>query len=64
MIAERIKAERIKQGLTTKYIAEQLGISHQAYSAFEHGDRVPSVQVAKALAKLFSCSLDYLLAND
>lgn len=64
MIAERIKEQRKKLGMTCTVIAEHLGISHQAYLAFEHGDRVPSVPVAKNLAKIFDCTLNYLLAND
>lgn len=51
-------------GLTQKEIADQLGISRQAYANYETGNREPDLSTLKQLADIFSVSVDYLLGNE
>ena len=39
---EKLKARRKELGMTQKEIADQLGITFQAYSAWERGIKEPS----------------------
>lgn len=64
MLHERLKAAREKAGLTQSKVAAACGISQPAYFDIEHGDRAPSLAVAKRLAKLFDVSLDWLVGTD
>ena len=52
---------RLKSGLSQKEIAEQIGVSPSVVSAYELGERTPSVEVLMSLAALYNCSSDYLL---
>lgn len=45
-----IKAARIENDLTQEAIAQRLGVSKNAYAAWENGDVVPKPLVIKALA--------------
>ena len=51
-------------GLTQKEIADQLGISRQAYANYETGNREPDLNTLKQLADIFSVTVDYLLGNE
>ena len=51
---EKLKARRKKLKLTQKEIADQLGISYQAYSAWERGVKVPSKEKASQLEQILS----------
>ena len=46
---EKLKARRKELKLTQKDIADQLGISYQAYSAWERGIKQPSREKIKLL---------------
>ena len=48
---EKLKARRKELKLTQKEIAEQLGISFQAYSAWERGVKEPSEEKVSQLEK-------------
>ena len=52
---------RLKSGFSQKEIAEQIGVSPSVVSAYELGERTPSVEVLMSLAALYNCSSDYLL---
>ena len=56
----RLKALRIKSGLTKKELAEKMGLSTESLSNYETGRRTPSIIVAADMAKCFDVSLDYL----
>lgn len=64
MLHERLKEARDKANLSQAEVAKQCGISQPAYFDIEHGDRSPSLAVAKRLAKLFDVSLDWLVGTD
>ena len=49
---EKLKARRKELKLTQKEIAEQLGISFQAYSAWERGVKEPSKEKVAQLEDL------------
>lgn len=64
MLHNRLKEARDKAKLSQAEVAKQCGISQPAYFDIEHGDRSPSLAVAKRLAKLFDVSLDWLVGTD
>lgn len=49
---EKLKAQRKKLKMTQKDIANQLGISYQAYSAWERGVKEPSKEKVKRLEQI------------
>ncbi len=61
--SEKIKALRIKKGVTQTYLAEQLGITKQSYSLYELGKREPDFEMLSKIAKLFDTDMDYLIGN-
>ena len=56
---EKLKARRKELKLTQKEIAEQLGISFQAYSAWERGVKEPSEEKVKQLEKILKVPKGY-----
>ncbi|TNY48356.1 helix-turn-helix domain-containing protein, partial [Streptococcus pyogenes] len=51
---EKLKERRKELKLTQKDIAEKLGISYQAYSAWERGVKEPSAEKVSQLEKLLN----------
>lgn len=49
---EKLKELRKKRGLSQQFVSEKLGITQQAYSLIENGNRKLSVELAKALAAI------------
>ena len=60
-LAKKLRDMRLKSGLSQKEIAEQIGVSPSVVSAYELGERTPSVEVLMSLAALYNFSSDYLL---
>ena len=56
---EKLKARRKELKLTQKEIAEQLGISFQAYSAWERGIKEPSKEKVTQLEKILKVAKGY-----
>ena len=56
---EKLKARRKELKLTQKEIAEQLGISFQAYSAWERGIKEPSKEKVSQLENILKVSKGY-----
>ena len=56
---EKLKARRKELKLTQKEIAEQLGISFQAYSAWERGVKEPSKEKVAQLENILKVSKGY-----
>ena len=56
---EKLKARRKELKLTQKEIAEQLGISFQAYSAWERGVKEPSKEKVTQLENILKVSKGY-----
>ena len=66
--AQRLKAARLKSGISQKHLAERVGIRSATLSAYENADAekriTPSLENAVALAKTLGVSLDYLCGID
>ena len=56
---EKLKARRKELKMTQKDIADQLGISYQAYSAWERGIKEPSKEKVNRLEQLLKVSKGY-----
>ena len=56
---EKLKARRKERKMTQKDIADQLGISYQAYSAWERGIKTPSKDKVKQLEKILKVPMGY-----
>ena len=56
---EKLKARRKELKLTQKEIADQLGISYQAYSAWERGIKAPSKEKVSQLEQILSVPKGY-----
>ena len=56
---EKLKARRKELKLTQKEIAEQLGISFQAYSAWERGVKEPSQEKVTQLENILKVPKGY-----
>ena len=61
MLNERLKAARESAKMSQAEIAAKIGVSQPAYCYMENGDKIPSLPVAKQLAKILNVSLDYLV---
>lgn len=61
MTGRNICSERHRLGLTQLELADRIGVSVNAVSAWENGFFKPSSNSLKKLSQLFSCSTDYLL---
>ncbi len=60
-LAERIKEQRKKAGMSQEKVAELVGVSRQAVTKWESGQSVPSTQNLFKLAEIFGTTVDILL---
>ena len=60
-IGQKLKSLRVKQGLTQKDLADQLHVTFQTVSKWENDENEPDISTLKELAKLYGCSVDYLI---
>ena len=63
-LGEKIKKLRGEKGLTQKDLANQVHVTFQTVSKWEKNENEPDVSTLRELAKLFECSMDYLLSED
>ena len=63
-LPERLKELRLKYNFSQKDVANRLDISPSIVSAYETGERTPSLEILLALSYLYKCSTDYLLGKD
>ena len=61
---EKLQELRKQKGLTQEQLAERLYVSRTAISKWESGRGYPNIESLKAIARLFSVSLDELLSAD
>lgn len=61
MTGRNICSERHRLGLTQLELADRIGVSVNAVSAWENDSFEPNSNSLKKLSQLFSCSTDYLL---
>lgn len=62
-LGEKLAKLRREQNLTQEQLAELLGVSRQAISKWESNAAYPETEKLIRLAKLYNCSLDYLLLD-
>ena len=63
-IGEKIKAARIKTGLSQREMAKRLGLSNSAYSNYENSYSEPSVEIMENFCKEAGITLPELLELD
>lgn len=61
---EKLKARRKELKLTQREIAEQLGISFQAYSAWERGVKEPSKEKVSQLENILKVPKEYFTQTE
>lgn len=63
-LGQKIKKLRMEKNLTQKDLADRLYVTFQTVSKWENDENEPDVSTLRELAKVFECSLDYLLSED
>ena len=63
-LGQKIKKLRIEKGLTQRDLADQIHVTFQTVSKWENDENEPDVSTLRELAKLFGCSLDFLLSEE
>ncbi len=63
MFARRLAYLRKKNEYTQQRIADFLGITRPAYSAYERGTREPDFETLQQLANFYDVTIDYLLGR-
>ena len=63
-LGQKIKKLRTDKGLTQKDLADKVHVTFQTVSKWEKDENEPDVSTLRELAKLFDCSLDYLLSEE
>lgn len=61
--ATRLKQIRTEKNIKREVIAEKIGTSSAIIGRYERGERTPSVDIAKKIAKALNVSLDYLVGD-
>ena len=61
---EKLQELRKQKGLTQEELSEKLYVSRTAISKWESGRGYPNIESLKAIAKLFSVTVDELLSTD
>ena len=56
-----IRSERVRLGMTARELADKVGVSESTITAWENEKRDPNLSYLVGLAKMFGCSVDYLL---
>ncbi|EAC7181334.1 XRE family transcriptional regulator [Listeria monocytogenes] len=64
MFPERLRELRKIEGKTQQQMADLLGVSRPAYTAYELGKREPDFETLSKLAQIFDVTVDYLLARE
>jgi len=62
-IGRRIKACRLRIGMTQEQFAKSIGVSDGAISSYELGDTLPSIKNAIQIARLSGVTLDWLFTG-
>lgn len=61
IVGKRLKAIRLKQGLTIQELAARSRVSSNMISRVERGLTIPSVQILMKLARVFDKSINYFV---
>lgn len=63
MLKDRLIKLRTQKKKTQEQIANIIGVTRPAYTAYEKGTRTPDYEILKTLADYYDVSIDYLLAR-
>lgn len=63
MLPERLIKLRKENKKTQQQIADYLGITRPAYTAYERGNRQPDYEILQKLADFYDVTVDYLLGR-
>lgn len=63
-LGQKIKMLRTDKGLTQKDLADQVHVTFQTVSKWEKDENEPDVSTLRHLAKMFDCSIDYLVSEE
>lgn len=63
MLNVRMKALRKERNKTQQDIANILGVSRPAYTAYEQGNRTPDNEAVETLADYYDVTIDYLFGR-
>ena len=63
-LADKLKLLRTQRKLTQSHVAKCIKVTPSVISAYENGERTPSVEKLIMLANLYSVSVDYLLGTN
>ena len=64
MLQDRLRELRTQKHLTQEQVADKLGITRPAYTAYEAGKRQPDYSSLRQLADLYGVTTDYLLGQN
>ena len=64
ILADKIIAERKKNGWSQEELAEKIGVTRQAVSKWEGAQTTPDLQKLLQMSKVFGVSADYLLKDE
>lgn len=60
-VGNRIKAQRIKSGMTIQQVADKLGVARITYAKQESGTENLSLDTLSRIASALSCSVEVIL---
>ena len=64
ILADKIIAERKKNGWSQEELAEKIGVTRQAVSKWEGAQTTPDLQKLLQMSNVFGVSADYLLKDE
>ncbi|MBT2603783.1 helix-turn-helix transcriptional regulator [Bacillus sp. ISL-53] len=64
MLSDRLISERKRKNYTQQRVADYLGLTRPAYTAYERGTRQPDYDTLKKLSDLYDVSLDFLITGN
>lgn len=64
MFCDNLKAQRLKNGLSQKQVADSLCVSSQSISKWEKGDALPSIEFLPRLAQCLNCDINTFFADE
>ena len=62
--AQKLKALRIRQGLSKEALAKCLNVSKSTITAWETGANVPNTEKLLAIANFYNVSTDWIFSNE
>ena len=63
-LGEKLRALRLREGLTVRQLGERLGVDHSHITKIERGENIPSLPLALKIADFFGLSLDQLVRDE